>query len=160
MSIDQSANLDPNGRLNLAEGFDSDLENRLNALHSPKGNEAPTNAVEDSGFDAEALLQLTLGNPDLKQHITRCESEGVDTMICYQRVTLMPGERRHAVHITLNPPMPAIPEVEAFMVDPVPARIRTTDRQRFGTRLEIVLDEPVSVATQLMVEVMITAPLK
>lgn len=160
MSIDPSANVDSIGRLTLADGFDHDLESRLNALHQPDGHAEPLDASNEPEFDAEALLQLTLSNPDLKQHVSRCESDGADTMICYRRVTLAPGERRHAMHIALHPPMPAIPDVEAFMVDPISARIRITDRQRFGARLEIVLEEPVAVETQLMVEVMLTAPLE
>ena len=103
--------------------------------------------------DLELVTERILADPDLTQHITRRNGEGQDTLAGYFRCQFEAEQQRYALHVPLYPPMSMIPEVEAIVMDSDAASVRVTDRQRFGIRLEVVLNRPLTKISNVMVEV-------
>ena len=56
------------------------------------------------------------------------------------RCDFEPLQRRAAIHIPIHPPFSNLPSVEAIGID-CELRTRVTDCQKFGVRLEIVIDD-------------------
>lgn len=56
------------------------------------------------------------------------------------RCDFEPLQRRTALHIPIHPPLNRLPNVEAIGID-CHLRTRVTDCQKYGVRIEIVLDE-------------------
>ena len=116
---------------------DHDLERRLAALGGdPSGTEngsPPTESLSDLDRFAE--------DGELTQWTTRATRDGFETQIHYERVVVSACQTRVILHLPFHPPFPQSPDVEAIAVN-ADARVRITDRQKFGVRLEIVLPSP------------------
>lgn len=104
-------------------------------------------------IDMELVTEQILADPNLTQHITRRNDDGQDTLVGYFRCELQPDQQRYALHMPLYPAMTGIPEVEAIVMDSGDASVRVTDRQRFGVRLEIMLNRATAATSNVMVEV-------
>jgi len=101
-----------------------------------------------------------LNNPDISQQLTRRTVDGLDTLMGYFRCQFAAQQTRYALHVPLYPAMNQIPEIEAAIVDGEQAKVRITDRQKFGVRLEIVLPQPPQSDQCLLVEVTAFSPLE
>jgi hypothetical protein len=111
--------------------------------------------------DAERIVLQLLADPDVTQQVTRRHCDGVDSIAGYFRCRFEPSQERAVLHVPIHPPMTEVPAVDACLVeDREGVRIRITDRQKFGARLEVIRsgghDQPASV----MVEVTLTASLQ
>lgn len=122
------------------DSYDGQIEFRLNQL----GGEIETAPVPESSI---------LNDPDISLQLTRRAADEFDTLIGFFRCQFESQQQRFALHVPIYPAMNEIPEVEAVVLDCDDAKIRVTDRQKFGLRLEIVLSEPCPAMRKLVVEV-------
>ena len=96
--------------------------------------------ADDLETDVEISEELSEWDPDLLQQVSRIQRSDVDQLVGYYRVRFASGQKREVVHVLIHPPMETVPEVEANGLDAPAHRIRITDRERFGIRIEVVLD--------------------
>ena len=132
-----------NSSLQSAPGIDAQLEQRLAGLAND--NEA---AVEATDVGRDSVFQ----DHTISQQWIRRQDEGFDTLSGHFRCAFSCEQQRYALHIPLYPAMEEVPDVEATVVDCETAKIRVTDRQKFGLRLEVILEQPALEACQVLVE--------
>lgn len=108
---------------------DSSIEDRLNQL---TGTVDATPISEDLEFSVMA-------DPAVSQHIIRSHDGAQDLFAGEFRISIPPQQTIHVLHVPLHPPMNSKPSVEAF-AENEGLRVRVTDVQRFGVRLEIKAD--------------------
>ena len=120
----------------------------MDAIHQLDG-------AQHTGFEQD--IEIVLANPALKQHIVRTETDNVDRIVAYVRCGFQPGQQRQILHFPIYPAMEGIPNVQAMGVDES-IRLRVTDNQKFGVRLEILLDEVASEPIYVLVELVISSP--
>ena len=77
----------------------------------------------------------------ISQQTIRSEYEGDDCLNITTRAVIPAGADRHVIHIAICPAMSTIPEVDAYVISGTEARIRVTQRQKFGVRLELIVGE-------------------
>jgi len=121
------------------------IEDRLNQL---AGSDHGTGDVEPEEYSPMA-------DPAVSQHIIRSNVDGKDLFSGEFRVSIPAQQTISVLHVPLHPPMPIVPVVEAFC-DNEAVRIRVTDAQRFGVRLEIKTTA-IEAAVDEVVQVQITA---
>jgi len=121
------------------------IEDRLNQL---AGSDHGTGEVEPEEYSPMA-------DPAVSQHIIRSNVDGKDLFSGEFRVSIPAQQTISVLHVPLHPPMPIVPVVEAFC-DNEAVRIRVTDAQRFGVRLEIKTTA-IEAAVDEVVQVQITA---
>ena len=80
-----------------------------------------------------------MADPAVSQHIIRSHDGTQDLFAGEFRISIPPQQTIHVLHVPLHPPMNHDPTVEAF-ADNDALRIRVTDVQKFGVRLEIKAD--------------------
>jgi hypothetical protein len=106
--------------------------------------------------ESEASLLADLEDSSLTQHWVRFNRDGLDRVVSYYRCAFPADSRRTILHVPFHPPMAEAPTVHAMAVDDPGVRIRVTDRQRFGLRLELSLDhianEPRSALIEIIAE--------
>lgn len=105
---------------------DSSIEQRLNQL-TGTGDAAPIPKDQELSVMAD---------PAVSQHIIRSHDGTQDLFLGEFRISIEPQQTVHVLHVPLHPPMDSQPTVEAF-TDNEALRIRVTDVQKFGVRLEI-----------------------
>lgn len=111
--------------------------------------------------DAEQIVNHLLSDSDVTQHVTRRSCDGVDSVTGYYRCQFDPSQERAILHVPIHPPMACVPEVDAMFVEQADSfRIRVTDRQKFGARLEIIRSTGQDQSDSVMVEVILTAAIK
>ncbi len=110
-----------------------------------------------SAIDPELMLEQILNDPSLVQHIVRTQTADAETLVAYFRCSFSVEQQRAILHIPFSPPLSNVPSVEAMVVENETARVRVTDRQKFGARLEVVLPQPAALETRLLVEAIVTA---
>ena len=103
-------------------------------------------------LDPELMLAQLLADPHMMQHWVRTHRDGVDSIATYNRCNFVPGQQRSVWHLSFLPPFSFIPEIEARAVEDVDLRVRVTDRQKFGARLEIVLPQPAAADLSVLIE--------
>ena len=87
-------------------------------------------------LDPELVLQSVLSNPNLVQQVSRTRMDGVETVVGYFRIEFLPNQKRQVLHVPFVPAFEGLPEVELHASDHEDVRIRMTDCQKFGLRLE------------------------
>ena len=102
------------------------IEDRLNQL---------TGTVDDASM-AEGEALSVMEDRSVSQHIIRSHDGAQDLFAGEFRITIPPQQTIHVLHVPLHPPMNSKPSVEAF-ADNEELRIRVTDVERFGVRLEV-----------------------
>ena len=102
------------------------IEDRLNQL-TGTGEAVPV--PEGQEFSVMA-------DPTVSQHIIRSHDGTQDLFTGEFRISIPPQQTVHVLHVPLHPPMDSKPTVEAF-TDNEALRIRVTEVQKFGVRLEI-----------------------
>jgi len=112
---------------------------------------------EASAIDPELMLEQILNDPSLVQHIVRTQTADTETIVAYFRCSFSVDQQRTILHIPFSPPLSNVPSVEAMVVENEIARVRVTDQQKFGARLEVVLPEPAASPSRLLVEAIVTA---
>jgi hypothetical protein len=112
---------------------DQSIEQRLNALAGDDTRSADD--VEASDEDS------VMSDSSLVQHIVRSRSDQQETICGQFRVSFSRQQSAEVLHIPLHPPMTSVPSVEAYCENEK-VRIRVTDVQRFGVRLEIKMPSP------------------
>ena len=115
-------------------------------------------ADEPMPLDSEQIVTYILADPNVTQHVTRTLCDGVDSVAGYFRCNFSATQERSILHVPLVPPMAEVPAVEAIVVDEqLSARIRVTDRQKFGVRVEVIRGADVAGAASLMIEVIVSS---
>lgn len=132
-------------------------EAKLSALLSPDANADASGGDE---VDSELAIESLLSDPTLVQLIARRDHDGVESISGHFRVAVLPGQKRVSWHFPITPALAVAPVVEAETVERTDIRIRTTDRQKFGVRLELILAQPAATAESILVAVNIMAPPK
>ena len=111
------------------------------------------------GGDAEAADESQetspMADPAVSQYIVRASKEGQDVLSGEFRVSIPIDQTNAVLHVPLYPPMRSLPEVEAFC-DNDAVRIRVTDVQRFGIRLELKTQRADEAADEV-IQIQITA---
>lgn len=102
-------------------------------------------------------LELLLADPSVNQLMLRTEKDGVDQLVSYFRCEFQPGEKHFVLHVPVQPAMSEHPAVQAMGVDE-DLRIRTTKVEKFGVRLEAILDVVATEAKSMLIEVVLTSP--
>ena len=127
----------------------NDIEARLLA------NLGETDETPD--FDLEAVADFVMANPGVKQHTVWLEGDGVEELVVYRRVDVLPEQQRVVIHIPVEPALQEIPRVESNLLSDQDGRIRITDIQKFGVRLEVVLSAPAPGNTSILLETTISS---
>ena len=142
---------------NLPARSDSESNERLlrHSLGIVDGKTFEEEATE--AIDAQQIIDHLVSEPDVVQHVTRRRCDGVDSMTGYYRCDFEPSQERNVLHVPIHPPMASVPDVDTMFVEQVDSfRIRVTDRQKFGARLEIIRSSELDQSDSVMVEVMLT----
>jgi hypothetical protein len=113
---------------------------------------------ESSEIDLEVMLAQVLADPNLVQHVMRTRNDGVETMTAYFRCDFSPGQQRYVLHVPFSPAFLEVPIVNSMFTEGSDGRIRVTDCQKFGARLEVILPPSGGSESSLLVEVIATAP--
>lgn len=124
---------------------DPSIEQRLNQL-TGSGDAAP---------DAEGEETSVMADPAVSQHIIRSHDGTQDLFSGEFRVCIPPQQTVHVLHVPLHPPMKGQPKVEAYCENEG-MRMRVTDVQKFGARLEIKTAAS-DTATVEVIQVLISA---
>ena len=107
-------------------------------------------------LDPELMIARVLADPCLVQHVVRTNRDGVETVVAYFRCVFSRGLQRYVLHVPFSPAFVGIPVVSAMATEHADVRVRITDCQKFGARLEVVLPQPSDCETSLLVEVIAT----
>ncbi len=131
-------------------------------MDMPTDNQTPkrTDFLADDRsveLDPELMLAQLLADPHRIQHWVRTHRDGVDSIATYNRCDFVLGQQRYVWHLSFLPPFSFIPEIEARAAEDVDLRVRVTDRQKFGARLEIVLPQPAVANLSVLIEATATA---
>ena len=126
------------------------IEARLNALAGPSADSAEE-------FEHEPDLREQLLADESLCFLESCSTESTDegqiqTRIQLHRVAVLPHQSRLVLHCSFVPDFPATPDIQVEVFDRQ-ARLRVTDIETFGARLEITLATPVARASALCLEV-------
>ena len=143
---------------NLPARSDSESNEHLlrHSLGIVDGDSYEEEAAET--IDGQQIVDYLLSEPDVTQHVTRRNCDSVESMTGYYRCKFEPSQERVVLHVPIHPPMAHVPKVEAMFVEPVDSfRVRVTDQQKFGARLEIIRATGQDQPTSVMVEVILTA---
>ena len=109
-------------------------------------------------IDAQQIIDHLVSDSEVTQHVTRRHCDGVDSMTGYYRCDFEPSQERAVLHVPIHPPMASVPDMDTMLVEQVDSvRIRVTDRQKFGARLEIIRSTELDQSVSVMVEVMLMA---
>ncbi len=118
-------------------------------------DEVINNLIEidgDNSIDSEIALQQILETPGLFQHVTRSDHEGLETVVGYFRVDFEPNSQRHILHVPFSPPFKTLPQVDTNTLGEQDARIRITDVQKFGLRMEVILPQMTNSSQHMIIE--------
>lgn len=129
----------------MNESLDIATGNPVNELSRCDPNES-----DDS---IESLLAA-----GIVQQQTRTQSVDTDQIAGIFRCDFIQDQDRYVLNIPIHPALPKIPAVEAIALES-DARIRVTDRQRFGVRLEVVLNRAAAEPQCVFVDVVIASSL-
>ena len=124
----------------------------LPRLHDSVAESGVEECAGESGFDLESMLS----DPAVKQIVVRSENEGIDQLVGYYRCEFAPDEKRNILHVPIQPPMMEQPKVQAIGVED-DIRVRVTDCQKFGVRLEILLNQATAENHGVVVEIILTS---
>lgn len=100
----------------------------------------------------------SLSAAGIVQQLTRTQAVDTDQITGIFRCDFEPEQERYALNIPIHPALSELPSVEAIALES-DARIRVTDRQRFGVRLEVVLNQAASEPQRVFVDVVIASRL-
>ncbi len=114
------------------------------------------NLTDISSGEFEITLQQLMANPSVTQHFVRTVTSSVDQIAAYYRLEFLPNQQREVLHIPVHPAMATVPEVQAIGIDE-DLRIRVTDCQKYGVRIEAVLTSPPVKSTTSLVEIIISS---
>ena len=136
---------------------------------NPSPSDLVTNALSDGSLDEsseidleidlETMLAQILADPNLVQHLMRTRRDGVETLTAYFRCVFLPGQQRYVLHVPFSPAFAQMPVVNAMVTERSDVRVRITDCQKFGARMEVVLPQPGGSENSLLVEVIATIPI-
>lgn len=121
--------------------------------------------LESLPFNSESSDQLIdqdhreLLASGITQKITRSQTDGSDNIVGLYRLDFENDQLRYPLNIPIHPPLSEVPMVEAETMN-VSSRIRVTNCQRFGVRIEIVLHEKVDPGEPVFVEFSISSPIE
>ena len=132
------------------------LGRRRNAMDNSQSIEDRLNQLgEDVVPAGESHESSPMADPSVSQHVVRAFKDDQDILSGEFRVSISADQTISVLHVPLYPPMQTLPEVEAFC-DNDAVRIRITDVQRFGVRLEVKTKQADEEATEV-IQIQITA---
>ncbi|MFK7768269.1 MAG: hypothetical protein AB8B55_13680 [Mariniblastus sp.] len=109
---------------------------------------------EENFVDPEMLLQQVIENPNLVQQTTRTDNNGLETVAGYFRVSFLPDQQRQVLHVPFTPPFKTMPTIQTHSIEQEQVRVRVTDCQKFGVRVEVILPQATTEFQKLLVEVL------
>ena len=124
-------------------------EEFMSGISLPEDDLAPA-------FDPELLISQMLEDSSIIQQVTRSRSGDSETVVGYFRCDFAQGQQRAVLHVPFTPLLNEVPSVEAMIMDDVAGKVRVTDRQKFGLRLEVVTQTPVDTRCAVLIEVVAT----
>ena len=94
----------------------------------------------DRDADPSANEIKELVESGITQKVTRAKRDGLDCVNGLYRLDFESDQHRHPINIPIHPPFVGVPAVEAETLF-VTSRIRVTNAEKFGVRLEVILNE-------------------
>lgn len=91
----------------------------------------------------ESIYELLAQQPDCQQLIVRRSTGTAETLLGFICVHWHSDQQTAVVHLPVFPAFVSVPEIETEMLDGS-ARIRVTDCQPFGVRVELIRGRPCS----------------
>ena len=107
--------------------------------------------TENAETDVQELHQS-----GLVQQYSRHRKDSTEYINGIFRCDFDVNQKRYALNIPIHPPLFEIPTVEAIGID-CDVRIRVTDCQRFGVRIEIAANDAINAASSRFVDVVISS---
>ena len=103
--------------------------------------------------DSELTQPDILNDDRLLQQTQRTRDEHGEAQTGYYRCYFEPGQQRYALHVTIHPAMLERPTVETMVLNRDDVRVRVTDRQKYGLRIELILASPSETGSEAIAEV-------
>ena len=129
-----------------------------NSTDPPDSPGAPRSAIEQDPASPSPPLPAEdeegeLLPPGVVQQITRSADErGRETVCGLLRANLSPGERTHVLHVAFCPPLSDVPGMTLHQLDGPPSRLKTTEVQVYGARIEVRMPSPPDQPTSLILQ--------
>lgn len=102
---------------------------------------AALKAGDDEPIDLEIAVEQIVADASLNQLLLRHETAGVESITIYQRINFEPNQKTAVVHLPFSPVLASIPNIEGSFIDGTEARLRITDCQCYGARIEVILSQ-------------------
>lgn len=129
------------------------LPDRSVATHQPGKTEKPPVRKEPSESFAP---RGPSSEPKVSQWIKRClDDAGTERIEGSARIEFASGQKQATLHVPFVPALPAVPQVEAYVLDGAPVRLKIGFAQSFGVRIEARRSD--SAQTALIVDIGFTA---
>ncbi|MEL7499294.1 MAG: hypothetical protein AAFN77_16930 [Planctomycetota bacterium] len=129
-------------------------------IHSTTNSILDTLAAENESesFDLELALDQIAEDPAMRQLILRNADNEGETMTVYQRLQWMKDQQTVVVHLPLTPSFTKPPSIEGVLDDEPEARVRVTDCQVYGVRIEVILDHKPTTSISRILRLNLHAP--
>ena len=119
---------------------------------------AKCDSISSEQDDVELEEESALSNPDVTQMVTRTVDQDSDTIVGHFRCTFESGQQRYVLNYPIHPAFETAPRIEsASALEEVDLRIRVTECRAYGVRLELILSQPASAKTTVLVELIVSA---
>ena len=109
---------------------------------------AMQNGAEDDRPDCEdafeSIYELLAEQPDCQQLVVRRKTGNEETLFGFTCIHWQADQQTAVVHLPVFPAFASVPNIETEMLDGS-ARVRVTDCQPFGVRVELIRGRPCSV---------------
>lgn len=109
-------------------------------------------------IDIEQAMEVIAEDPSTSQLLIRSSQDGVESIMVYQKIQFEPGQLTGVLNVPFVPPLAGLPEIDGSLTDGTDARVRVTDCQVYGVRIEVVLSksEDRSVSRMLLLSIVLT----
>ena len=134
--------------------------------------------LDSPEFDEELILSAMLDDPELNQFSTRKSVDDTDTIIVYRRLLFAAGQQNIVMHFPIEPALKTAPSVDVMVLSEstklkaknseqgdaeqlaATARVKVTDQQPYGIRLEVTLARPTEHAFTVFIETIIQSEMR
>lgn len=97
--------------------------------------------LEEESFDWELVQSQALEDATCRQLVYRQQVNDQEVVQACLSVAYAADQTVAVVHLPLNPPLKTPLHVEAGLLGDVAARVRVTEQQAYGVRLEVTLGQ-------------------
>lgn len=156
-SVEDSIDQELEKRLSSLIGSNTELSNDEPAVIFKKHPHEERQAKHENGLGS--FLDEFLNEPSQKQKTIRLLDDSSTKVVHLRRCCFEKGQSCFVVHVPFFPPLKNVPIVDASSFD-TETRIRITERNRFGLRIEVIslnrnhksLSESVEVVVQIIAQ--------